>query len=204
VVRVLDKYLGTSIYSLGSLFRDEQRAILDSILEATLADAEAHYRDLYEDHVPLMRFLKDAGIPAPKALYAAAELVLNVNLCQALENEALNPKLIKSLLEEAKIEGVTLYLETLEYSLRKNFDGMAEQISKNPLEVSFLKKLDTGLDLLPLLPFTVNLWKIQNLFYDLLQNLFPTVRAKAEHDKSVQEWESIFTSLCDKLSLLVH
>ena len=88
--------------------------------------------------------------------------------------------------------------------MRKNFDEMAEQISKNPLEISFLKKLDTGLDLLPLLPFTVNLWKIQNIFYDLLQNPYPTVREKAEHNKSDQEWVSIFTSLCDKLSLLVH
>jgi hypothetical protein len=81
---------------------------------------------------------------------------------------------------------------------------MAEQLSKNPLEVSFLKKLDTGLDLLPLLPLTVDLWKIQNLFYDLLQNLYPTVREKAQHDKSVQEWVIIFRSLCDKLTLLVQ
>ena len=204
VVRVLDKYLGTSIYSLRSLFRDEQREILNSMLGATLADAESYYRELYEEHVLLLRFLKDAGIPAPKALYAAAELVLNASLRQSLENEDLNSKLIKALLEEAKIEGVTLYLETLEYALRKNFDGMAEQISKNPLEISFLKKLDTGLSLLPLLPFTVDLWKIQNLFYDLLQNLYPTVHEKAEHYKSVQEWESLFTSLCEKLSLLVH
>ena len=204
VVRVLDKYLGTSIYSLRSLFRDEQRKVLDSILGATLADAESHYRDLYENHVPLMRFLKDAGIPAPKALYMAAELVLNESLRQALENEDLNPKVIKTLLEEAKIEGITLYLEALEYSLRKNLDGMAELISKNPLEVSSLKKLDTGLNLLPLVPFTVTLWKIQNLFYDLLQNLYPTVHEKEKQYKSVQEWERVFTSLCEKLSLLVH
>jgi len=204
VVRVLDKYLGTSIYSLRSLFRDEQRKVLDSILGATLADAESHYRDLYENHVPLMRFLKDAGIPAPKALYMAAELVLNESLRQALENEDLNPKVIKTLLEEAKIEGITLYLEALEYSLRKNLDGMAELISKNPLEVSSLKKLDTGLNLLPLVPFTVTPWKIQNLFYDLLQNLYPTVHEKAKQYKSVQEWERVFTSLCEKLSLLVH
>ena len=204
VIRVLDKYLGASIYSLRSLFRDEQREILDSILESTLADAEAYYRELYEDHVPLMRFLKDAGIPAPKALYAAAELVLNASLRQALENKDLSPKLIMGLLEEAKVEGVTLYLETLEYSLRKNLDEMAEQISKKPLEIFFLKKLNSGLDLLPLMPFTVNLWKIQNVFYDLLQNFYPTVREKAEYDKSFQEWGGVFISLCDKLLLSVN
>ena len=204
VIRVLDKYLGTSIYSLGSLFRDEQRKVLNSILGSTLADAEAHYRDLYEGHVPLMRFLKDTGIPAPKALYMAAELVLNASLRQALEHDDLNQKTIKNLLEEAKIEGITLYSEALEYSLRKNLDRMAEQIFKNPLEISFLKKLDTGLALLPLLPFTVNLWKIQNLFYDLLQNLYATVPEKAKQYKSTQEWERIFISLCEKISLFVY
>ena len=203
VVRVLDKYLGTSVYSFRSLFLDEQRKVLGLILESTLADAEAHYRDLYEDHVPLMRFLKDAGVPAPKALYAAAEVVLNAGLRRCLENGNLDPKLIKTILEEAHIEGVTLYLETLEYVLRKNLDQMAEQIFKNPLDISFLKKLDTALNLLPLLPFEVNLWNIQNLFYDLLQDRYPTVREQAMNDKNVQEWVSIFTALCEKLSLSV-
>ena len=40
-IRAMDRSFGSSIYSLKSLFRDQQRHILDSILENTLAGAES-------------------------------------------------------------------------------------------------------------------------------------------------------------------
>jgi len=199
-VRVLDKYFGSPAYSLRSLFRDKQREILNLILKTTLADVETYCHDLYEDHAPLMRFLKDAGIPPPRILYNAAEFVLNTNLRRSLENRELNPKAIKALLEEARIEGITLDLEILEYSFRKNINQIGEEIFKNPEDLSLLKQLDSALGLLPHLPFKVNLGKIQNLFYDLLQDYYPEQREKVSHS----EWVRIFSSLCEKLSLLVH
>ena len=147
-----------------------------------------------------MRFLKDAGIPPPRILYNAAEFVLNTNLRRSLENRELNPKAIKALLEEARIEGITLDLEILEYSFRKNINQIGEEIFKNPEDLSLLKQLDSALGLLPHLPFKVNLGMIQNLFYDLLQEYYPRQREKVPHS----EWVRIFTSLCAKLSLLVH
>ncbi|MBI3962495.1 MAG: DUF3536 domain-containing protein, partial [Deinococcus sp.] len=50
VIRLLDKHFGTSTYSLKLLFRDERRKILDLILNSTLAEAEAAYRQIYEHH----------------------------------------------------------------------------------------------------------------------------------------------------------
>jgi hypothetical protein len=76
-IRLLDRYFEGMGYSLTSLFRDEQRRILDTILESTVADVEAIFGQLYETNAPLMRFLKDSGTPPPKALYAAAEVAVN-------------------------------------------------------------------------------------------------------------------------------
>jgi len=84
-VRLLDKYFGASAYSLKSLFRDQQRQILNLILESTLGEAEAMYRHLYNRYAPMMRFLKDTGTPLPGALSSAAEIVLNADICRALE-----------------------------------------------------------------------------------------------------------------------
>jgi hypothetical protein len=59
VIRVLDKDFGRNIYSLKSLFRDDQRQALHQILNASLEEAEGVYRQLYEHHASLMRYLLD-------------------------------------------------------------------------------------------------------------------------------------------------
>ncbi len=63
VVRLLDKRFGEKTYSLRSLFRDEQRRIVRTILSATVAEAEAAYLTLYEHHAALMRFITSLGTP---------------------------------------------------------------------------------------------------------------------------------------------
>ncbi len=61
VLDALDDYFGEMRYSLKSLFKDEQKRIIDMILANTLQDAEASYHSIYEKHGALMRFLKETG-----------------------------------------------------------------------------------------------------------------------------------------------
>ena len=203
-LRILDKHFGHSIYSLRSLFRDEQRTILDIILESTLADIEAIYRQLYENNVPLMRFLKDSGAPPPKALCTAAEVVLNADLRRAFENEEFSPELIDTLLDESSSEGISLDVETLEFALRGNLERMAERLFANPMDLDLLKKLHEAVSILSSLHFQVNLWKVQNVFYDLLKTVFPELRKRAYQDDSkARKWIDLFSVLGEKLSVRV-
>lgn len=203
-ILLLDKHFGASTYSLTSLFRDEQHRILDLILNATLEGAESMYRQLYEQHVPLMRFLKDSGVAPPKPLYMAAELVLNASLRRAFEDEELHPELIGTYLEEAEMEGVSLDENTLEYALRKSLERMGERLLASPTGLDLLQKLEAGVSLLGSLPFQVNLWKVQNICYDMLQNAYPGFRETAEKgDESASEWVDLFRALCEKLSIWV-
>jgi alpha-amylase/alpha-mannosidase (GH57 family) len=200
VLRFMDKHFGAATYSLRSLFRDEQRKILDMITESTLLEAEAAYRQVYEYNAPMMRFLKELGTPAPKALYAAAEIVLNAGLRRAFENEHFDPASIEELLEEAKVEGITLDSDILEYAFRKNLERMADEFRKNPSEPLVLKNLETAVNLVSSLPFQVNLWTIQNCFYEISQGVYVEFKGKAEQgDKKAREWLKHFRKLGEKL-----
>ena len=84
VIRAFDRGFGTDTYSLKSLFRDEQRNTLSRILSDTLEEAESVYRQLYENHAPLMRFLSDLKTPLPKAFQTTAQYALNSHLRRAL------------------------------------------------------------------------------------------------------------------------
>src|SRR5262249_15982087 len=80
LIRLIDHYFRGGSYTLKSLFRDDQRRILDSILRNTLRDVETNLRSIYDHHAPLMRFLHDVNVPSPKALGMAAEFVINSSL----------------------------------------------------------------------------------------------------------------------------
>jgi len=178
-VRLLDKNFGASTYSLKSLFRDEQRKILCLVTGSALGEAEEIYRQLYNRYAPMMRFLKDSGVPIPGALYSAAEIVLNAAIRRALGDEDLDPAYVGNLLHEANLVGISLQTQSLEYALRKNLENIMGQLRRTPEDAALLEKLRAALSLLPLLPFEVNLWKVQNLFNQIIQSLYPLLHEKA-------------------------
>jgi hypothetical protein len=153
----------------------------------------------------MMRFLKELGTPAPKALYAAAEIVLNAGLRRAFEDKDLDPDSIEELLEEAGVEGITIDSNVLEYAYRKNLEHMAELFLDNPSDLPLLKKVETAVNLVSALPFQVNLWKIQNSFYEIAQGVYSELKGKAEQgDEKAREWLEHFKKLGEKLYVRVE
>jgi hypothetical protein len=200
VLRIQDQYFESSRYSLKSLFRDEQRKILDMILEATEADAQAVYRHLFEHHIPLMRFLKDSNSPPPRALVTAGELVLNSDLRREFTGDHLDFEAIRALLEEADLSGIPLDADTLEYTLRNNLEHMALNFLSNPERHDLLAQMVSGIELVYALPFDVNLRKVQNLHYSLAQRIYPEFKQRAQQgDDAAALWATSFEDLSAKL-----
>lgn len=203
VIRFMDRRFGESNYSLWSLFRDEQRKVLEQILTASLGEAETLYRQIYERRAPMMRFLTNLHIPLPKVFSAAAELVLNGYLCQALEQEGVDAERVNALLEAAKLEGVPLDTTTLEFAYRHKLERLTERLIVNPT-VDLLQQLDSAASLIRTLPFRVDLWKIQNSYYRLLENIYPNMqRQKEQGDLAAQAWLNAFKALGRKLAVKV-
>jgi hypothetical protein len=202
-IRLLEEHFGPSTHSLRSLFRDEKRKILDIILESTLTDAEAIYRQLYEYNTPLIRFLNNLDNPPPSSLHYAAEFVLNLSLRRAFEDEKLDLEHIDNLLDEARLAGVSFDATTLEMVIRKRIEGFALLLFKGIEDILALQELEAIITLLDHLPFQVNIWKVQNVCFQLLntQN-FADLQDKGEqgHKEASQVVER-FISLCEKLHI---
>jgi alpha-amylase/alpha-mannosidase (GH57 family) len=204
LIRTLDKNFGQGTYSLKALFRDQQRKILDVILESTRAEAEALYRRFYEDHSALMRFLADLGLSLPKPLKVAAELLLNTDLRRAVESPELDIPRIHSLLEEAEKVSADLDVSGLEYAARRTLIRLANEFRQRPEEVARIRDLTMALDVVRSFRFEVNLWEPQNVYYEALERLYPEVTEKArEHDEDARNWIPHFLALGEKLRVRV-
>jgi hypothetical protein len=203
-LRVLDRNFGDSVYSLKSLFPDEQRRILKLMLKTTLEETEAAYRQLYEDHAPLLQFLKDTGSPPPKAFYVAAELVLNADLHRSFRDDNLDLNRIENLLEEALLEGVSLDSTSLEYSFRKALERLAKRFAADPGHLGILQELEATTTLVSRLPFQVDVWRVQNICYEMLQTIYEEyqVRAQQGHQES-RTWLRHFNIMAQNLTVKV-
>lgn len=203
-ILLLGKYFGASTYSLTSLFADERRRVLNLIMEPALQEGEAAYGSIYEHHAPLIRFLKGTGTPRPKSLSVAADLSLNAKLRKALQGEWVDPQVIPPLLEEARLAGATLDVATLGLLVAASIERLAEEILERPDDISLLEKFNEAAKLVRTLPFDVNLWKTQNICYQIVRTCCPSFKEKAEMgDKNAQEWMSHCAVLAEALSISV-
>ncbi len=202
VSRVLQQNLEGELYTLKVIFRDEQQRILNRIIESEWVEAEAAFDNLYPHLLSMMQTLVriGGGVMIPRAFYAAAEFVLNTRLRRALGSQQLDFDAIRNLISDAERAKVALDVPNLEYELRMRLERMAEAFRADPANVELLRGLDAAVGAARSLPLGVNLWKIQNICYDLLQTLYRGQKQKGEAEgQNADEWLDHFRALAEKL-----
>jgi alpha-amylase/alpha-mannosidase (GH57 family) len=201
-ILLMGQYFGTSTYSLTSLFADERRKVLDTIMEPTLREAEAAYSSIYEHHAPLIRFLNGSGTPRPKVLSVAADLCLNAKLRRVFQGDGLDPQVVRPLLEEARLAGAVLDEVALGLLLKINIERLAQQVLEQCEDLSCMERLNKAAKLVRTLPFEVNLWQIQNICYKILHTKWAGFKEKADQgDKNAQEWLRNCTEVSENFKL---
>ena len=205
VIRLMDRHFGESNYSLKSLFRDEQRKILDQVLSSTREDLESRYRQITDHYTPLMKFLTDLRAPLPTALQTAADYILNIDLYREFESEETNLELVRDLLQEGKSRNVAFFSKSICHMIKGNIERLMLQLVKDPDDMCVLRRLEETAETIHNSPFEANLWKVQNTYYRLMISLLSDRRAKAEKDDaSAQEWVRHFSGLGEHLGFRVQ
>ena len=199
VIRLIDREYGHTDYSLTSLFTDEQRRIVKLILNSTLWDIENSLTTIYEDHASLLHFLSQEGLHRPPALTLAAGFAINAGLRHALESDPVDVAQMRSFLTLAKADQVPLESTNLSYidDQRMKRTMVELQMSGGSLEM-----LDRALALartLVELPFELNLWQAQNIWYEILGTSSYALTALAEDDRA--RWDKSFADLGTCLSI---
>lgn len=198
VIRLIDQGFQGQTYSLKNLFRDEQRQVMGEVIEATLAESESSYRQIYAQQAPLVRFMRDCRIPIPNEMRATAEVALNDLLRHALEIPVLDLSEIHSLLEDVRIADAPLHAAALEMILRRNLEHSCQDFYDNPRELAALRKCRQAVEAAKTLPLSLVLWSIQNRCYAVLDQIYPEMK-----DAGQLEWRAEFEQLCWLLSLRV-
>jgi hypothetical protein len=151
-----------------------------------------------------MRFLKESGSPPPQVLMTAGDLVLNGDLRLEFSREELDHNAIQNLIEAADLAGISLDAKTLEFTLRQKLAGLAEEMHRTPEDFDLLERMVAAVELVYILPFDINLRKVQNIQYDLVQHIYPDFKQRADAgDASAGRWVGYADALSEKLLIKV-
>src|SRR5581483_3474824 len=193
VIRLLDQYLGATTLSIRSLFRDEQRRILNVICNSTLEEAESAFRQLHDRYDPLMRFHTRLGIPLPKVLQTAAEFDVNLQMRRLLDEDPLPVNAIESRLREAQEERVSID-ETTRLALTRGIERAASRLRAEPASLENLTEYHDIVTLVREMQIELDLRKPQNVYYAIKLEVRPKM-------KDNERWMQMFDALGEKLSI---
>jgi alpha-amylase/alpha-mannosidase (GH57 family) len=223
LVRFMDAYFGSALYSLTSLFADEQHRILKSILNQTLSEVESSLIRIYEEHATLLDFLSASSVAAPPALALTAGFAINAGLRRALESDDYDTAEVARLLRRAEIDGITLDAALLSYTADKRMKRTmlrledAMEPSRNAIQQTLALQHPTPASFAALnetlaiaeslrtLPFEVNIWQAQNIWNDLLRRsgIADTVANSSETPLWPASWREGFRKLGLALNIAV-
>jgi hypothetical protein len=193
------------VWFLRALRRDAQRQIVPFILETTLTTAETLYRQLYEPCLPLLRTLTHLQMPVPKALQTAAEYVVSLDVQRTFEEEELDLLRCSTLLEDSRAAHLTLDAATLQPPISQALVRLVTRLEAAPGDLTLLQTLAGTMQLVSTLPFSVELWKVQNVFYTLCHTAYPAFRHRATRGESqARLWVHHFRALGNLLAVCVE
>jgi alpha-amylase/alpha-mannosidase (GH57 family) len=184
---------------------DEQRKKLNSLLESAISGIEKSFRPLFEQLYPPARLSAELGGLVPRAFHAAAELIINIDLHRAVNADVIDTEAVRSLIDTAEKWQIVIDGEGISYDLKINLEKMMAALAAKPADTDRLKNVAAAVTLARGLPFPVDLWKVQNLYWDMLSTAYPELKRKAgQNDQQAKAWLEIFTALGKDLSIRVE
>jgi len=169
LIRLFDRLFGSQTYSIQSLFRDEQRRIMKLILASTIVQVESSLIGIYEDHASLLHFLGQNGLPKPPSLSMAASFAVNAKLRRALESDPIDALQVRAYRGLASGDKIEIDKSTLSFIADKKMKHVMVRLQKDFRDVARLEDALMTAKTLNELPFELNIWQAQNIWYDTLK-----------------------------------
>jgi alpha-amylase/alpha-mannosidase (GH57 family) len=205
VMRIMNICFSGNSYSIWHLFKDQQRRILNELLEATWHEIEASFRQIYEHSYTIMQLMRGMNIPLPRALSASAEFVLNQDLRRLIQQDQTDLNRMRGLVDEATRLSLRLDEPTLSFETSRKINCLMERFEASPDDIGLLETIETTLKILSNLVAQLDLQKAQNIFFGINKQIYPAMKKKADSgDTLAKRWIEHFANLAQYMGVKVE
>lgn len=196
----MEEFFGSRKFSLRSLFKDEQRKVLDQILQTDLELAEDSYQKIFDRNYNLLTVLKNEKIPLPALMEKNIELVINTRLRKYLENNVRSLVPLQSLLREVSKWKMPLQDEELRFDASRHLQFFMQVLKASPTDEELLRNLIAKLDHFEEMGLTLDLYKVQNIYFKAAGKLLDQL-ARQEENEERKKLLPLFGTLGDRINI---
>lgn len=199
-LRILDKYFEGNLYSLNDLFSNQRKEIVDIVFSQTLNGVEDQFKNIYQQHHSVMRYLSEMHMALPPVFSHIARFVQSRDIESELSRDEPNVEEIARHIDEAKLYHVELDAGRIESDYLNALQRLFYKFSNDKNEDA-LRQFSALLNIGVKFPFNIDLSNIQSLFAILTLGSNRNLRAEFPNSFDFIETSAAFLSikLDDKL-----
>lgn len=199
----LDIYFGNHNYSFWHLFRDEQRSIMELVMDNTLKTVDNTMQHIYESSYPLLQTFNEINMTVPNRLRLPVDMALNGKLIQEFENGQFETDRFRNLLKTAAQINVNLDVVTLNYLSDNKLNSLMRQFRENPNDKKLLKCINELIEVIKASPLEPNEWEAQNIAFQIKKDSYDPETRKNGNGLD-NEWRESFRDLAEKLNIVME
>lgn len=203
MILLMDKHFGTHNFTLWHLFKDESRKVFNIIMMSTQDEIEFYFRQIYENHYPVMQAIISARLPLPNAIMTAVEYVINTDVRRILESDdPIDQDKLKHLTNEAKKWSIITDKDTLSFAASRRINKMMELVDADPLNNELLQSVADSMKSLNRLHLELNLWKAQNILFLMSREYYKSQSGKARRGNAeAKKWLENYETLKKQMNV---
>jgi alpha-amylase/alpha-mannosidase (GH57 family) len=202
LLQAMHSELGRFDYSLRSIFRDEQRTILTSMLRGVVDSVAQQYHQMYAEHANLMRFLQRMTVPLPPELQMPAAMAVHADIRAALRQTPVDTAQLQSVLQVATQSGVVLDKALLAYEYTQTLHHLAAQLVETPCHADLLQTMIDVADIAQ--GIDVDMWMVQNNYNVVWQRDYALMcKSAAQGNSESTTWVAEFRRLGSQLNMAI-
>jgi hypothetical protein len=202
LLQAMHSELGRFDYSLRSIFRDEQRTILTSMLRGVVDSVAQQYHQMYAQHANLMRFLQRMTVPLPPELQMAAAMAVHADIRTALLQLPIDTAQLRQVLHAATQSRVVLDKALLAYEYTQTLHYLAARLVETPCHADLLQTMIDVVDIAQ--GIDVDMWMVQNNYNVVWQRDYDLMcRAATQGNSESTTWVAEFRRLGSQLNMAI-
>jgi alpha-amylase/alpha-mannosidase (GH57 family) len=200
ITRLFEIHFSGMSYSLWHLFRDEQRKLLHRIFDSAMDEINDSFRRIFGRHGTILQVADRLRTPLPRPLAAVAEFVLNLEIREALEGEAVDVPKLRKAVEDIGRYALKIDRTALGFIVSEKADILMGVLERAPLDLANLERAFGLFEAVSALSLDLNLWKSQNIYFSLGRKILSEMRGRAEAgDEAARTWKDLFLRLGELL-----
>lgn len=201
-VRTMDAHFEANTFSIWHLFRDEQRKVVAQVLAPEFESVEAMYRQIFETNYPIFNLLQWISMPIPRHFLEAAVFIVETDIKRLLDGDDIDLNRLDERIQDAKRFNLALDYDDLGLEGAEWINRRLVAFGDNHEDIAILNNVKEALDRLHALPMGLNLWKAQNVVFELSRCCYSGKRDDAaSDDDAAKEWVNLFAVVAAALNV---